>query len=352
MVWAMIIDKKKYSNIVRRAVFVFVLVLIWIIFAFSTENPDYHIYENWYRITRFQGLIDRFEVGFSAFMLLCNKLGLSYQQFLMLLSAVGLILIADSLLDYCRYPTLALILYAFYPLLFDIVQIRNFLGEALIFFALRYLKEYNLKNFISYVVFCIGASLFHITSLFYLVFLIVYVKDYKKIVKFIIILTLSLLIFYIFLNSVFIKISAMFGNMAYIEEGSTFSKIIGYGGFAIFATVLMYIYHFTNDSLLKEKEVFIPKLIPVLIICCVVIMVSSQAYRLFRNMALIIYVAFLNDGALINGTVIRGKMISYINTIFAIFFSAFFYIRQLSQWSPMFERLTKVIIKSNTFFFK
>lgn len=336
------------------------IILAWILYAFSTDGPDYHVYEAWYNYTdTTNAVITRFEIGFSTFLFICVRIGISYQQTLMLLSGIGFILISFSLLQYCKRPILAFLLYMFYPFIFDVVQIRNFISFAIVFFSIRYLRHFSKKNLVLYIALIILATSFHTSSIFYLFFLTAYMKEYKSIVRLSVLTAILIVGVSLIAPSFFYRLLNALGNEIYLESGSTYVKIIGYGLFALLAIVLMYLYHFNDSSTLRienndidvEKE-YLCKLIPALLITCVAIGVSSQAYRLFRNMSIIIYIVFLNDGVThLNTHVIKGRSINILNTAYALFFSIFFNIRQISFWSPLYEEMTKKVIESNSFFF-
>lgn len=338
------------KDTVHGICYVVVLMFIYILFAFSTSNPDYNVYRNWYIKTGNSGLVDRFEIGFSLLMLFGNIVGLSYQQFIMVVAAIGLLLIGVSLKEYCKRPTVALILYALYPLMFDIVQIRNFLAGAIIFFALRYLKNFNYKNVLLYLFFCLLACTFHITSVFYIFYMAAYFRDYKKAMKIVSIVFLFMLLGYLIFHNILLKIVSLFGNAGYIEAGSSINKVLGYGIFAVLAILIMYMFHFNKYKIKKSNNGYIDKIIPILLICCMAISITSQAYRFFRNMSLIVYIVFLNNGVQINRRKMKINYICMLNSFFAILFSVFFFMRQISPWAPMYERLTKTIIESNLFF--
>lgn len=350
----MLISKRKHrkhiEDRIHRISYILVLIFVYIIFAFSTNNPDYNVYRNWYIRTGNFGLMDRFEIGFSLLMLLGNIMGLNYQQFIMVVAAIGLLLIGVSLQDYCKYPTIALILYTLYPLLFDIVQIRNFLAGAVIFFALRYLKKFDRKNVILYLLFLLLACSFHITSVFYILYMAAYFKDYKKVLKIVGISFLIMLFGYVAFHTIILKIVGLFGDIGYIEAGSSIKKVLGYGLFSILAIVMMYVYHFDRYKINRNNNGYIDKVIPILLFCCLAISITSQAYRFFRNMSLIVYIVFLNNGVQIYKRKMKINYICMLNSFFAFLFSAFFFMRQISPWSPMYERLTKTILESNLFF--
>lgn len=337
---------------IRFSFYILIVIFIWMIFAFNTDNADYIIYKNWYDITSVSGLTHRFEIGYSLLMVLGTKLGLSYQEFLMFFSAIGLFLIAYSIYDYCDSPCVAIILYFVYPFFFDVVQIRNFMAEAIIFFSIRFLKNYSIKNILAYISLCLLSMSFHTASIFYLLFILAYLKDYQKIVKIVILFIIGWMICYALLPNQIINWTIKFVSEDYIEMGSTLSKVLGYGFFAIVAVVLSYYSEVScKNKLYKDNEDgYLNKLIPIILITCIFISISSQGYRYFRNMSLIVYVVFLNNGLIFKGAKIQGTKIRFLNTVFAVSYAIFFFMRQLSWNAALYETVTKKIIESNFLF--
>ena len=342
------------SKLLHLLAFAFVVFFAWILYAFATNGPDYYSYESWYSYSVTQGFLQRFEIGFSGIMFLCAKLGLSFQQFIMVLSALGLFIFSISVYKYCQHPVLAMVLYLFYPFVFDVVQLRNFISFAIILFGIRFLKEFTLKNALLYGLCCLLAMSMHRTALFYVFFYIAYLKEFKNVVKVTVAGAFSIVFIAILFPSWLFGFLNTVGNEIYVEGGSTIVKVLGYGAFAIVATFLMYCYHYSDSSLLKDNNEYeyLCKLVPVLLICCVAVAFASQTYRFFRNMSILLYIVFLNDGIKRKERlVLQGSAINAFNSLFAIAFAAFFFIRQISPWSPMYTNMTKVVIESNSFLF-
>ena len=274
----------------------------------------------------------------------------------MIFSAIALLLISISIYDYSKAPCLVLILYFIYPYFFDVVQIRNFMAEAIVFFGLRYLKEFTTKNIIFYVLFVLLSTMMHITSLFYFTYLVAYIKDYKNVVKSIILLLMFYLIFFFLAPSNITNIITGFVSNDYIEGGTTINKIIGYGVFAVFSVIILFFLKDHNETKLIDDNYKVhitecmKKIIPTIMITIAMIAISSQGYRFFRNISLIVYIVYINEGIEIKNFIIRGKAINYISTIYAISFSCFFFWRQLSWNAPLFEVVTQQIINSNLLF--
>lgn len=322
--------------------FIVLLFIIWTLFAFNTENADYASYANWYRITSISGLQNRFEIGFSLSMLIATKMGFTFTQFLMVFSAIGLCLIGCFIIENCDFPCAALLLYFIYPFFYDVVQIRNFMAMAIVLFGTKFLKEFNRKNVILFTGTVLLAMSFHITAVFSFSYMLAYFKNYKTVLRLTVILAICMFGVFIILPNSLLNLILNFGAETYVESGSTIKKVIGYGAFSLIASLCAY-------RISKNRNTTLLKLVPIMLLTCVLIAITSQAYRMFRNLSVILYVVFLNDGVRIDKRKLFLNKEKTIYTTFAIAYSVFFFIRQLSPFAPMYNEVTEAILKSNIF---
>jgi hypothetical protein len=344
-----IINRQKHS-VIYIVIFCIILLFIWSWFAFNTGNADYNIYKNWYITTCSNGLQYRFEIGFSMSMLIGAKLGLLYNQWLMIYSAIGIIMVGKSFYDYCNYPCIAVVMYFFYPYFFDVVQIRNFMAMAITFFALRFLKKFNIKNVITYIGFVLLAMLFHVTAFFAFAYMLVYVEKSVNVVKIVSFVIATFCIIYFISPTTINKLLLFFGNEVYLEQGSSLIKLLGYGLWAVIALVLSVIYDCqqNNGKETNESYYFLIKIMPILCLTVLLIGLSWQTYRFFRNIMPILYVVFINNGIKVLGRKIRFKQIELINIIFACCVCGFFYFHQLSKGAELYHTVTEKILTCNS----
>ena len=158
----------------------FIFILMWILFAFNTKTTDYGNYELFYQYAnngiRYPGL----EIGYYYFTRLCTILGLNFQQFLMLYSFLGLYLIISTVLKLSKHNTaMILLFFVFFPYFHLIAFPRSFFSYSLVLYGIRYLVDNNKRSYIKFIVSVILASLFHLSSLFYLFILFIRI-DKKK----------------------------------------------------------------------------------------------------------------------------------------------------------------------------
>ena len=124
----------KDSRILFCVLFSFLLVM----FGLNYANPDYMAYENIYKMSG-----GGYEPLFALACTFFSSLHLSFQGMLFCWSAIGLALIASTVLLYSPYPSFVFALYLIYPFCMDIVQIRSFMAGAIIIYSLRFIIRYH-----------------------------------------------------------------------------------------------------------------------------------------------------------------------------------------------------------------
>lgn len=149
------------------------LALCIITWGLNTYNGDYRAYERFYNeIISFENLIDSpIEAGFYVLCLIGKQiLGLSFQQFVFFIALITMIGLWIIVIHISKYPAMVMGLYfisPFFPC--DINQMRNTIAELFIILAMHIMiNKGNLKK---YIVLIFIATLFHISSIFYLLFL-------------------------------------------------------------------------------------------------------------------------------------------------------------------------------------
>lgn len=198
----------------------FMLLFMWLLFSGNIENADYANYLLRYEYIQQtgQGFLGN-ELGFTLLMKIAAYFSLSYNQFLMIVSAIALSLIYSSIKLYTKHTQYVLSLYFIYPFLLDIVQVRHFLAMSIIVYAIRFVER---KSYLKYIISIILAFNIQFSAILYLPFIFFEKMKIKKIWF----ISLSVIIIGIFLvNTSFIvslislvvpieKISLYFNNRA------------------------------------------------------------------------------------------------------------------------------------------
>lgn len=160
--------KFKKSKILFASLF----VLMWVLFGWNYFNADYPMYKNMYSIPTSELDFFSYEGGYKFLIFCCKSIGLNFHQFYVLVSALLLLLVFRFFYIFSCLPAFLTVCFFwfFFPLQF--VLLRNFLAFSIILQGL--IPVFRNENYskIKYVFFVLLASTIHISSLFYLVFLI------------------------------------------------------------------------------------------------------------------------------------------------------------------------------------
>lgn len=286
---------------ISRLRYVLLFIFIWILVGFNTGNADSSQYVAMFNAAKV-GNFYYAERGFLYLCMLVGKMGFSYQVFLAIYSLIALLLISDFIKQNTDYPALALLLYGLFPFLFDAVQIRNLMVEAIFLFALKYLKEFKIKNMLKYIALIAFAATQHAIALVYLVFLFVYFKDKKRIGFYSIMASIAFIVLYkTLLERILMIITSNRMNYSFSDTSTPLSTIIKYSLY-FGACVLIGLFSChrkriilqnndvvdMNDQEITESE-FWSKIIIISIFLIPFIIADSNYTRLFRNCLLIIY---------------------------------------------------------------
>lgn len=159
-----------YKN---KTIYIALSAIMLFFFAFATEHADFLAYAG-----RYSWIKNRFDIfsqepAFGILMWICNLFNLSYNTFLVILFLIGLIIISKCLYKYSETPALIL---AIYFLLFfsgHIAQIRAYIAEWIVIFALLYISTEESAKKWKYILLIFLASAFQIATIFFLPFFIV-----------------------------------------------------------------------------------------------------------------------------------------------------------------------------------
>lgn len=351
-----IVVKHKKDGRILTLSFVFIFLFLWILMGFNLTNPDYAYYENLF--TRAQDGITYFAVesGFWYLIKLVVKFGIDYQLFLKIYSLIGLLLISNSILRYTKRPSLVLVAYFCYPFLLDVAQIRHFMAVAIFTFAIRYLEKYSIKNLIRYCLLILIATSQQILAFSFFIYLLTYLTDTKKAIKFAVFLTIINLIgFRYVLKMTFIQriFSLRDKNINY-TGGYSVSQFIMYGCFyAGLLLICYFLYKINNKNNLSMssdnkfrdyKNNFIFKVCIYSAFFIPFIMLDFQYTRLFRGSIFIVYIFISNQLSLLK----KEKKLIFTFAFLGCCLLVFIKLFVLSN--DYFTTLTKPILEENSLF--
>lgn len=247
----------KSRNTIIQIAIIFIISYLAGRGANTLDTINYYIS---YQQAPFLSFMDTYEPGY----LLLEKIGLflnfDYIQFRIVLFFILLVILNKALKNITSKRVFFFYLfYSMYFIFIDTVQVRNFIAFSLVLYGLSFLiKKVDNKSIFKYVLYVMIASTIHISSLLYLVFLVLVLKNRKKIAAIIVSLSLigCLFVFFEFININIVKniISYISGgadrSSNYGESSVKLGFLIAFG-LHIFSIFFMYL---TVNNISKERK--------------------------------------------------------------------------------------------------
>lgn len=130
----------------------------------TLENPDTQIYESIYQRDFFTK-----DIGFGILIYFFKSMDFSLDFARLVMAVIGILLINQTAKKYLENTIYFYILYAIYPFLIDVVQVRNFLAMSLFIYAVPFLLGKNKKiGKLKYIILVLMAASMQKIALLYL----------------------------------------------------------------------------------------------------------------------------------------------------------------------------------------
>ena len=330
--------------------FCLLFFLALIISGGNTYNPDYAEYER-----RYINLIQSSHTGLFLFVFefVFNKLGCSYQFFRFIECFLSLLLLSKTVTRYSTNPIFVFSLYLIYPFLLDSVQLGNFISYSIVLYSLKYLEEPFTKGGIKYIFGVLIASQFHILSIVYIIFLLVYVKSIRKIYIFSFFTNILLTISINFLPRLVSYIPLLRSRSDQIKYYLSFDQSYKNGAiaysFLLFVCLLVLltkVYIIKCNISFSQDNTFNKALkIAGLTFCFIpFILINSEFVRLIRNTWVIYYLALSCDMRDYSDNLYK---LDKLYKAFSIFLAVFLFYKELSPYAYYFDTVTKPVLLNN-----
>lgn len=142
------------------------ILWLWILFGWSYGNADYFNYQtHFHRANHLTG----FEAAYTLVEQTFRNLGLTYQQFLIVVAFLFVMAVAYVCIRNTRNWYFVLALFLVYPFMMDVVQVRNSMALIFVYLGLSYLFSHrNKRGALIYTVLIAIAVMFHSGSLIFL----------------------------------------------------------------------------------------------------------------------------------------------------------------------------------------
>lgn len=333
------------------------IILMWILFGWNTDNPDYINYLSWYNEIQINQFIDGKDLGYKLLMYISNILGLDYQAFIIIVSIIGFLLINSTIKKFSVNSNFVYLLYLFFPFFLDVVQTRNFLMMAIIIYSIRFLLDYDKYSIIKYILYNLLAISIHSSAVLYLPLILINNKNKHIFFRIILIFNFLFLII-VFLNGNQIPFVKQFVGLftddvqilSTFEIKTDFGFIISWGLYFLIFLIIA----FSRSKVLKYQqglELIEIKFVNLIYWVTIIgflwfpfYMVSIEFTRLFRNLFLLFYIVF----TITNKALSRSRIESFVLYNFLIIgFTVFFFIYQL--YIPHYNRVILPILENNVF---
>lgn len=266
---------------------------IWVLWGFNYWNGDYEPYESRYNNSLLMLGESTYEYGYAYVMALSNLFNLSFQTFLQILSGIVIILWLRFIFLTSQYPALYTAIFFIFFLPLDYVLLRNSLAFSIVLQGIiPILKNHKYKYF-KLMFFVILASLFHSTSIFYVLLALVFLKKDFKASYFIIISLGAFLLFMVMQQQVTGMVNS-YSEDRLSMYGSSFNIFLLYCLIQIlnFRIIKLFCNNATYD--IKQEFEMLLKFNIILLLLLALYYVLPISIRLFRNVAIINSIYMLN----------------------------------------------------------
>lgn len=160
-----------------KILFICSLVFMWLLYAFSTKTGDQSVYEHVYNNMFNLHYYTEFEPGFTAIILLCKSINLSFVGFRAVCGAIFVILLGFAINKYTKCTALVAFLFILFPFSYFMSVMRAGIACLIVTLFFDFLIKRNKHWAIKYILGIALATLFHYSSIFFLLFIFAAKKD-------------------------------------------------------------------------------------------------------------------------------------------------------------------------------
>lgn len=292
---------KQNSKIVAILLFAF----LWIMFGWNTDNVDFANYERGYSWAQGSFSLNS-EMGYQLIYKLSILLGLTYHQFLIILSFTGLLIIYNTIIRYTKNVAFVLALYFIFPFIIDVVQVRGFLIMSIILYSTRFIIEERKLGTLKFVILVLFATSIHYSALFYISFLLIKQKNISSLTVLSLSLTASgiILAFTNFIPSLALKFVPLEKVTHYFNNRLNWGIIIALVIYAANFLLIYYSYHKIRAEREKQNHEndtpdldykfveAVYKINIILMLLFALYVFNMIFFRLYRNILILNYIAY------------------------------------------------------------
>ncbi|PQF12425.1 hypothetical protein CUS96_11675 [Enterococcus faecium] len=323
----------------KRSYFLSGIIFMWqyILIGFNYAGADMDGYLNLYQAYGNETGIDLSLMNggiYRNLMFLFNQVGLDFVSANAVLSFFALFLLHVSIRTYTKNINFVHALIFIYPFTDLVIQKRNFLAMVIIVYAIKYLREKDVKETIKYLILCVVSFGFHEAALFYIILAIVPWVNFKFIKKYMLIFDL---VFIFIFPWIFSNVMALFSQskiLLYLEDSNNRLGIFKVGVFILLHCIIVFVtlwfnrekVPIVNSFKTDEYNYLFNKIIFFSLLFVPLYYYNSTFFRFVRNLLIIFYANIANFepiGYVFTKSLII-KNVIYISLLVSLFM--FFYV--------------------------
>ncbi len=156
-----------FIDVKGKVVYFLLSVLMFLLFAFTRSNVDIGAYILFYDSIHSISDIGITDPGFGLLMLIAKELGMNYYGFLGFLGFIGIGMLALIFYTHSQVPAIVLALYFILDFSAEIIQIRAFIAEAIMYILMLNLIERPRFSWVRFFILLAIGMLFHSTCVFF-----------------------------------------------------------------------------------------------------------------------------------------------------------------------------------------
>ncbi len=150
---------------------------MWLLYAFSTNSGDQSVYQNVYDNLFSKGYFTEFEPAFTVIMILCKALNLPFMAFRTVCASIFVVLLGFAINKYTKCSALVAFLFMLFPFPYFMSVMRAGIACLIITLSVDVLIKHNKYYVLKYFIGILVATLFHYSSIFFLLFIFAARKD-------------------------------------------------------------------------------------------------------------------------------------------------------------------------------
>lgn len=286
----------------NKIVTIYIIVVASIIFGYANNIPDLEGYRGVYNCAGnmndiYYSYYMEFEAGYKYLGLVFHNLNISFENFRMFLFFVLFTIMALSICKLSNNPNVLLALYMVYPFPIEVIQARNGLASCIVV-AVMCNYIFREKNIFKFNLGIFVATLFHSSSLVYLVFNLMYLNEhiFKRLYKYV------LLLDFILVGLIYFNIFNLQKINSYFQTKTSFITIITFV-VLIFCLFVILLYSKKNIKFknmiilitLRTKIVYENRFMAIMLLFVPLLIFHFDFFRIIRNVLIIINMLVLKN---------------------------------------------------------